>query len=90
MVKKEGLVIQLGAYGLHETRARFCAEHEICDDKLIDYQAERNDHTMRLFVLGPYPDRKAAQTALEQLPASLRKNKPWIKSYDSIQKDLNK
>ncbi len=88
--KKDGFVIQLGAYGLHETRARFCAEHQICDDKLIDYQAQRNDHTMRLFVLGPYPDRKTAQAALEQLPASLRKNKPWIKSFDSIQKDLQK
>ena len=88
--QQDGFVIQLGAYGLHETRARFCAEHQICDDKLIDYQAERNNHTMRLFVLGPYPDRKTAQGALEQLPASLQKNKPWIKSFDSIQKDLQK
>ena len=87
---KEGFVIQLGAYGLHETRARFCAEHQICDDKLIDYQAERNNHTMRLFILGPYPDRKAAQAAMEQLPTSLKKNKPWIKSVASIQKDLGK
>ena len=85
---QEGFVIQLAALSLQETRARFCAAHKICNDKLIDYQAERHNNPMRIFVLGPYETKQAAHEALEKLPASLRKNKPWIKSYQSIQKEF--
>lgn len=41
-------------------------------------------------VYGVYPDYESAKQAVEQLPASLRKLKPWIRRVESIQQQMHR
>jgi len=42
-----------------------------------------------VLVLGPYPNRRQAQTALQALPSTLRRYQPWPRSLASIQAAMN-
>ena len=52
------------------------------------FQSERNGQTWFTLIYGHYPTKTAAQTAAAQLPKGM--NKPWIRSFASIQTSLVK
>ncbi len=49
------------------------------------YQACINNTAWYILIYGHYANRKQALQALQALPVSLKKQKPWLKSYETIQ-----
>ena len=85
----DGFFIQLAASSENETHESFCQKHGLCSEaKLIDYITERNNKPVRIFVLGPFNDASTAKSAMQSLPAKVLQNKPWIKSMQSVTKDM--
>ena len=52
------------------------------------FQSERNGQTWFTLIYGHYPSKTAAQIAATKLPKGI--NKPWIRSFASIQTSLTK
>ncbi|MCF6323093.1 MAG: outer membrane protein assembly factor BamD [Gammaproteobacteria bacterium] len=57
--------------------------------KVAYYKKNRDDIAWFSLIYGSYTSRDAALTASQSLPASLRKNKPWIRKIGDIQASLN-
>ncbi|HXH03319.1 MAG TPA: AAA family ATPase [Candidatus Competibacteraceae bacterium] len=49
----------------------------------------RQDQVWHVLLLGPYADRRQAQSALDRLPPALRQGKPWLRRLGELQKILD-
>ncbi|MBL1260902.1 MAG: outer membrane protein assembly factor BamD [Thiotrichaceae bacterium] len=58
-------------------------------NKVAYYKKNRGDIAWFSLVYGSYTSREAALTASQSLPASLSKNKPWIRKIGDIQASLS-
>lgn len=52
------------------------------------FQTSRNGKPWYVVVAGPYSNRAEAQEKLKGLPPELKKQRPWIRSLASVQKDI--
>lgn len=56
--------------------------------QLYQYRTQFRQKDWFVVVLGIFPDRAAAQTAVSQLPKQLRSAKPWVRPLADVQKVL--
>lgn len=59
-------------------------------ESLLIYQADRDNRPMYILVTGVYADRGSAVAAITNLPASLRKARPWPRSLAEIHREIEK
>ena len=50
---------------------------------------EREDQHWYTLFQGRYPDERRAQAAIDELPAEMRQNQPWVRSFHSIQQAMS-
>ncbi len=80
--------LQLVAGEHLETLQRFLREHSLDADRLAVYQTTRQGRPWYALVYGEYADKAQAQATRQSLPRSLRRLKPWIRDFGSIQHQL--
>ena len=74
--------------GRNENAIRqFIRQHKL-SGKAVYFRSLHDGQTRYALVFGSYPDRNSALAAIPQLPGSLRKPKPWPRSFSSIQAEL--
>lgn len=79
--------LQLVAGGVDTTIQEFVGKHRLAGSAAI-YQTERNGKPWYVLIYGVYADQEQARAAVNQLPESVRKLKPWPRSYTSIKAEL--
>lgn len=57
-------------------------------DRAAIYKRQRNNKDWFVLVYGSEPSRSAMQTAIKSLPASLQRNKPWVRPMTTIQAEV--
>lgn len=57
-------------------------------DQASVYKIMHNEQDWYVLLYGVYSSRADAKTAISKLPASLRKNTPWIRPYADIQQEI--
>lgn len=57
-------------------------------DQASVYKIMHNEQDWYVLLYGVYNSRADAKTAISKLPASLRKNTPWIRPYADIQQEI--
>jgi DamX protein len=55
------------------------------DADLAYYTRKKDGNTLYILIAATYPDRAAAENAVDAYPASLRRGKPWIRPFKDIQ-----
>lgn len=65
----------------------FIKQHRL-KGKAVYFKSIKEHQTRFVLVFGSYPNRPAAQKAIQALPASLQKSKPWVRSFASIHGEL--
>ncbi len=63
---------------------RFVKQHGL-QGLAVAFESRQDGHSLYSLILGSYPDRKQASQAITQLPASLKKIKPWTRDFRTIQ-----
>lgn len=53
------------------------------------FRTRRGDEDWYALVTGQYPDLRSARSAAAQLPAPVRRNQPWIRTFGSIQQTMD-
>ncbi len=66
---------------------RFIHQHRLTG-KVVYYRTLRNNSPWYILVYNSYPDHARAKAAIAKLPGSLRKTRPWPRSFASIQAEL--
>ncbi|MGL5947572.1 MAG: SPOR domain-containing protein [Aeromonas sp.] len=82
------VTLQLMASGNHAGIQAFLAKQQLQTSAWV-YETTRQGKPWFVVLLGDHATRSAANTALRQLPAALKKLKPWPKSFAQVQKELN-
>lgn len=78
------LTIQLIAAHDAEALAGFIRQHGLTNQaKLL--KVRRNGSDWYVVVLGDYPDRASGREALQKIPAALRRDGAWIRSFGELQ-----
>ncbi|MBS0003422.1 MAG: outer membrane protein assembly factor BamD [Thioalkalivibrio sp.] len=62
----------------------FLARHRL-DRETAWFRTERNGSDWIVAIAGSYPNAEAARGAIAALPAEVRRNQPWIRSFGSVQ-----
>ena len=84
----ENFTLQLfGSHDKHNADV-FIQQHKLSGD-VGYFESTRNNKPWYSVVYGSYADQTAAKTAVTQLPASLKKVKPWVRRFDDIQASIN-
>lgn len=78
----------MGSYN-PQTIDKFMRRHKAVSG-LRSYHYTRNNRSWHVVILGSYPSRTKARQAITRLPATLRKQKPWLKKIASIQQELRR
>jgi DamX protein len=53
------------------------------------FRTQRNGADWYVLVVGNYPDADAARAAIATLPAEVRRNQPWVRTFGSIQQAMS-
>lgn len=77
--------LQLIALGSAEAAQKYIKDNNI-EQQAAFFKTSKNNKIYYAVVFGDFASRQAAQNSIRQLPASLSKIKPWIRSYASIQR----
>ncbi|MFN2349804.1 MAG: SPOR domain-containing protein, partial [Thioalkalivibrio sp.] len=76
--------------GLGELQAlRNYARDQSLAGEMAWFRTQRNDQDWFVLISGNYPDAEAARAAIASLPAEVRRNQPWIRSFGSIQQAMS-
>ncbi|HSO99919.1 MAG TPA: AAA family ATPase [Thioalkalivibrio sp.] len=76
--------------GLSELQAlRNYARDQSLEGDVAWFRTQRNNQDWFVLVAGNYPDAEAARDAIASLPAEVRRNQPWIRSFRSIQQAMS-
>lgn len=70
-----------------ETLLVFAQRHQL-DSQTAWYKTWLSSKPYYVLVYGSYASRDAARAQINQLPDALRSAKPWVKSFDSVQKTI--
>ena len=76
--------------GLDEPRVRGQVKLYVGRLSVTYYEGRRKGKPWYVVVAGPYDNKLEARRAIKVLPESLQKQKPWVRSVASIQKDIRK
>ena len=68
---------------------RFLAQYPSLQ-KVVFYRTLRKSKHWYIVVQGNYPSYDAAKAGISKLPASLRREKPWVRKVSAIQQELSK
>jgi len=58
-------------------------------DGAVYFRTRRDGKDWYALIYNSYSNKEDALAALEKLPLSWRENRPWMRSFASIQKELN-
>ena len=80
----------LQLFGSHDKKnaEEFIRQHQLGKDAHY-FVSEHKGKDWYSVVYGVYPDQTAATAAIQTLPASLKKIKPWVRRLDDIQASVN-
>lgn len=53
------------------------------------FTSQRDGRNWYALIVGDHPDRERARRAVNELPAQLRRNQPWIRSFGSIHETMD-
>jgi DamX protein len=76
----------LGSRGEASIR-RFIGSHRL-SEPVAYFRTIREDREWYAVVQGAYPSFAAAKAAIRDLPASLRSEQPWIRSFEAVHRDI--
>ncbi|MDH5184368.1 MAG: SPOR domain-containing protein [Gammaproteobacteria bacterium] len=79
--------LQLVAGSARDTIVAFVGKHQLTGSAAV-YPTQRNGKPWYVLIYGVYADQAQAKAAVAQLPESVRKLKPWSRSFASIKTDL--
>jgi DamX protein len=80
--------IQIIAGGDLEALRRYAGRLSL-DTETAWFRTRRNDQDWYALVVGDYPDLAGARAAVNRLPASVRRNQPWIRTFGSVQETMD-
>lgn len=80
--------LQLVAGYQKSTINNFLKQHKISGDKLAYFHSLNKGKDWNSLIYGVYPDYRSALTAIDELPASVRKAHPWIRQLKSVQMEI--
>jgi DamX protein len=80
--------IQIIAGGDLEALRRYAARLSL-DTDIAWFRTRRNDEDWYVLVAGDYPDLAGARAAANKLPAAVRRNQPWIRTFGSVQETMD-
>lgn len=81
---RNAFTIQILGLG-HERGVRDFLRQEALEGDIAWFQTQRNGSAWFVAIFGSYPNAEAARAAIGDLPASVRRNQPWIRSFGSVQ-----
>ncbi len=81
---RNAFTIQILGLG-HERGVRDFLRQEALEGDVAWFQTERNGSDWFVAIFGSYPNAEAARAAIGGLPAGVRRNQPWIRSFGSVQ-----
>jgi MSHA biogenesis protein MshM len=89
---KDTVTIQvLGASDEQQLRLQLATLAQTIElDKIFVYQTKANQQTIYTVLYGTFADRFSANEALKQLPESLQKNRPQLRTIGGILEETNK
>jgi septal ring-binding cell division protein DamX len=70
--------VQLAGAWTPERLEALAEEHQAEHDLLV-HRVDRNTRSWYILLYGAFPDRAAAEAAVEHLPPPLRDNRPWVR-----------
>jgi DamX protein len=76
--------IQLVAAQNPDALRQFMEQHQLGDEAAL-LRLQRNGRAWYVVVFGDYPSRAASRAALQQLPAAVRKDGAWARSFGELQ-----
>ncbi|WP_251358214.1 SPOR domain-containing protein [Kangiella sp. TOML190] len=82
----EHFTIQLFSHKSKQEAEAFKQELDLADSYV--YPARVNGETHFRVIWGDYPNRARAQLAIQSLPQSIMQQKPWLRSFSSLAKEL--
>ncbi len=85
---KSYFTIQLLSSSSKQDVMRFIAKSQL--KQASYYETYRNGQKWYVVVHGKYPSRQAASAAIKKLPESIKKNGPWVKSSQWVDKEISK
>ena len=74
--------------GRNESAIKSFIKQNKLEGKAVYFKSLKDHQTRFVLVFGSYPDRSNAQSAIQKLPASLQKSKPWARNFSSIHSEL--
>jgi outer membrane protein assembly factor BamD len=81
---RNAFTIQILGLG-HERGIRDFLRQEALEGDVAWFQTQRNGGAWFVAIFGSYPNAEAARAAIGGLPAGVRRNQPWIRSFGSVQ-----
>jgi Uncharacterized protein conserved in bacteria len=84
-IKNDHYTIQLSASASAENLRKFAKQNSITDYKI--YETKLNNSPWFVLIKGDYSSTNEAIKALKSLPHTLQKDKPWVKSGATINKE---
>jgi DamX protein len=85
----ENYTLQLVTGHKQSTIDKFIAKYQLKPQQLCYFFSTRNEKHWHNLIYGIYPNRKTANSAIQQLPSQLASVKPWIRQIRSIQSEIN-
>ena len=85
----EHYTLQLVTGHQQTTIDKFIAKYQLKPQQLCYFFSTRNEKHWHNLIFGIYPNRKTANSAIQQLPSQLASVKPWIRQIRSIQSEIN-
>lgn len=80
--------LQLSGGQTQDELYRTARKHKLTN--YLVYETERHGQRWYVLVSGEYPTLTAANKALKALPAELRRNGPWVRSLQLVQKEMKR
>jgi len=85
----EHYTLQLVTGHQRTTIDNFITKYQLKPQQLSYFFSTRNGKQWHNLIYGVYPDRKTANSTIQQLPSQLASVKPWIRQIRSIQSEIN-
>ncbi len=64
------------------------SKNNALQNKVAIYRILRKNKDWYVMIYGSYPNKDSMRAAVAKLPASLRKNAPWLRSFSAVQAEL--
>lgn len=80
------VTIQLSGASRSESLAAFAKKYALTNYWI--YETQRNGNPWYVLIMGNYPNSLAAHKAIADLPENIRSNKPWVKTFRQVHKEI--